>query len=204
MRERAFERIIGIDYSGAETPLDRLPELAVYCVEDHGLPQRVLPRLEKGESKNVKNWTREKIAHWLVEQLKDGKPTLVGIDHAFSFPKCYFDKYPPASANWDPSTNWDHFLDDFCQYWRTDKDDALVRDVKESEDEGKKRCGNSKWKRLTDQASGTAKSVFHFHVQGTVAHSTHAGIPWLRYIRRKLKKSEARVHFWPFDVWGSL
>jgi hypothetical protein len=41
------------------------------------------------------------------------------------------------------------------------------------------------------------KSVFHFNVPGSVAHSTHAGLPWLLRIR------EARpdVHFWPFDGW---
>jgi hypothetical protein len=31
-----------------------------------------------------------------------------------------------------------------------------------------------------------------------VAKSTHAGIPWLRFIRQRLG---ARVHFWPFDGW---
>ena len=45
----------------------------------------------------------------------------------------------------------------------------------------------------------TAKSVFHFDVQGSVAKSTHAGIPWLRYIRKQAKD---RVHFWPFDGWS--
>ena len=42
------------------------------------------------------------------------------------------------------------------------------------------------------------KAVFHFDVQGSVAKSTHAGIPWLRFIRRQLG---CRVHFWPFDGW---
>lgn len=28
--------------------------------------------------------------------------------------------------------------------------------------------------------------------------STHAGIPWLRFIRQR---SGGRVHFWPFDGW---
>jgi len=40
--------------------------------------------------------------------------------------------------------------------------------------------------------------VFHFDVQGQVAKSTHAGIPWLRFIRQRLGD---RVHFWPFDGW---
>ena len=33
---------------------------------------------------------------------------------------------------------------------------------------------------------------------GSVAKSTHAGIPWLRFIRQRLGE---RVHFWPFDGW---
>lgn len=41
--------------------------------------------------------------------------------------------------------------------------------------------------------------MFQFDVQGSVAKSTHAGIPWLRYIRQKVKD---RVHFWPFDGWS--
>jgi len=35
-------------------------------------------------------------------------------------------------------------------------------------------------------------------VQGQVAKSTHAGIPWLRFIRNQVG---SRVHFWPFDGW---
>lgn len=31
-----------------------------------------------------------------------------------------------------------------------------------------------------------------------MAKSTHAGLPWLRYLRQRLG---ARVHFWPFDGW---
>ena len=35
-------------------------------------------------------------------------------------------------------------------------------------------------------------------MQASVAKSTHAGIPWLRFIHRSLGD---RVHFWPFDGW---
>jgi len=35
-------------------------------------------------------------------------------------------------------------------------------------------------------------------VPGSVAKSTHAGLPWLRYLRQQLGD---RVHFWPFDGW---
>jgi hypothetical protein len=31
-----------------------------------------------------------------------------------------------------------------------------------------------------------------------VAKSSHAGLPWIRYIR---KQEGDRVHFWPFDGW---
>jgi hypothetical protein len=41
--------------------------------------------------------------------------------------------------------------------------------------------GNARWRRLTEERAGSAKSVFHFDVQGLVAKSTHAGIPWLRF-----------------------
>jgi hypothetical protein len=58
--------------------------------------------------------------------------------------------------------------------------------------------GNSRWRRLTEVRAGGAKSVFHFDVQGSVAKSSHAGIPWLRRVRRELG---SRVHFWPFDGW---
>lgn len=51
---------------------------------------------------------------------------------------------------------------------------------------------------MTEVRAGGAKSVFHFDVQGSVAKSTHAGIPWLRFIRQSLG---TRVHFWPFDGW---
>jgi len=51
---------------------------------------------------------------------------------------------------------------------------------------------------LTEQRAGRAKSVFHFDVQDSVTKSTHAGIPWLRFLRQRLGP---RVHFWPFDGW---
>lgn len=60
------------------------------------------------------------------------------------------------------------------------------------------RTGNARWRRVTEERTGTAKSVFHFDVPGSVAKSTHAGIPWLRFIRQHLGE---RVHFWPFDGW---
>jgi len=56
--------------------------------------------------------------------------------------------------------------------------------------------GNPSWLRLTEQWTPTAKSLFLFDVQGAVAKSTFAGLPWLRYLRQQCK-----IHFWPFAGW---
>jgi hypothetical protein len=59
--------------------------------------------------------------------------------------------------------------------------------------------GDASWFRLTERWTAGAKSVFRFDVQGAVAKSTHAGLPWLLYLR---ENCEERVHFWPFDGWS--
>jgi hypothetical protein len=81
----------------------------------------------------------------------------------------------------------------------TDEDHTYVDFVREgTHGNGAARMGNARWRRLTEERAGGAKSVFHFDVQGSVAKSTHAGIPWLRLIRQRLGPS---VHCWPFDGW---
>jgi hypothetical protein len=95
--------------------------------------------------------------------------------------------------------DWPAFLDDFQRHWPTDDDHAYVDFVREGVmGDGAARMGNARWRRLTEERAGGAKSVFHFDVQGSVAKSTHAGIPWLRFMRLQLGQ---RVHFWPFDGW---
>ncbi len=95
--------------------------------------------------------------------------------------------------------DWPAFLDDFQRHWPTDEDHTYVDFVRDgSVGNGRARTGNTRWRRLTEERAGGAKSVFHFDVQGQVAKSTHAGIPWLRFIRQRLCN---RLHFWPFDGW---
>jgi len=90
-------------------------------------------------------------------------------------------------------------LDDFQRHWPTDDDHTYVDFVREGAfGNGAARMGNARWRRLAEERAGGAKSVFHFDVQGSVAKSTHAGIPWLRFIRQRLGE---RVNFWPFDGW---
>jgi hypothetical protein len=77
----AFARYIGIDYSGAATPLSSLKGLRVYLADRATPPVEVLPPPSPRQS-----WTRGGIAEWLAERLREVMPTLVGIDHGFSMP----------------------------------------------------------------------------------------------------------------------
>ena len=184
---KAFVRTIGIDYSGAETPTASLKGLRVYLAEDDAPPVEVPP-----PPSPRRYWTRKGIAEWLVERLAEDAPTLVGIDHGFSFPLRYFETHGLMP-------DWPSFLDDFQRHWPTDEDHTYVDFVRDgAHGNGAARMGNARWRRLTEERAGGAKSVFHFDVQGSVAKSTHAGIPWLRFIRHRLGP---RVHFWPFDGW---
>ena len=183
----SFVRIIGIDYSGAQTPTASLKGLRIYIADGDAPPVEVQP-----PPSPRKYWTRKGIAEWLVERLAEDPPTLVGIDHGFSFPLRYFEVY-------HLKPDWSAFLDDFQRHWPTDDDHTYVDFIRDGvHGNGAARNGNSRWRRLTEECAGSAKSVFHFDVQGSVAKSTHAGIPWLRFIRQRLGD---RVHFWPFDGW---
>jgi hypothetical protein len=182
-----FDRYIGIDYSGAETATSSLKGLRVYLGSCERLPEEV-----PAPSGPRRYWTRRGIAEWLSLRLQESTPTLVGIDHGFSFPLRYFEVHqlPP---------DWPAFLDDFQRHWPTDEDHLYVDFVRDGVDgNGAARGGSSRWRRLTEQRTRSAKSVFHFDVPGSVAKSTHAGLPWLRYLRLQLGR---RVHFWPFDGW---
>jgi hypothetical protein len=181
----AFDRYIGVDYSGAETPSSSLRGLRMYIADRVLMPVEVPPPLGPR-----KYWTRRGIAERLVELLSEGRPTLVGIDHGFSFPIRYFRKH-------NLPLHWGTFLDDFQLHWPTDGEHIYVDFIRDGVcGNGEARKGRSTWRRITEIRTRRAKSVFHFNVQGSVAKSTHSGLPWLRYIR-----SHTDAHFWPFDGW---
>lgn len=182
-----FKRYIGIDYSGAMTPTSSLKNLRVYASNHPGPPIEVEP-----PPSPRKYWTRREVAEWLAEQLAEPQPTLVGIDHGFSFPLSYFEAHGLP-------LDWPAFLEDFQRHWPTDEDNTYVDFVRDGiAGNGKARSGNSRWRRIAELRTRTAKSVFQFDVQGSVAKSTHSGLPWLLYLRRKLA---GKIHFWPFDGW---
>lgn len=181
-----FERYIGVDYSGAETAEAGLPGLRVYDATIDKNPLEVPPTVSR-----PKHWTRKGVANWLVDQLSNGPPALVGIDHGFSFPSEYFLAY-------DLPFDWPYFLEDFQSHWPTDEPNTYVDFVRDGVcGSGAWRTGKPTWRRIVEKRC-RAKSVFHFDVQGSVAKSTHSGIPWLRFIR---KHTPSRIHFWPFDGW---
>jgi len=177
---------IGIDYSGRETPTSRTPALQVYAGFDGEEPRPISSPSSSLEL--YKNWCRKEIAEWLIEQASKNITFIAGIDHGFSFPVSYFQRYGLKS--------WPDFLDDFCQHWPTDADHTYVDFIR---DKNPSRTGSPTEFRLTEQWTSSAKSVFQFDGQGTIGKSTHAGIPWLRRIRRE---AGGRIHFWPFDGWA--
>lgn len=182
-----FERYIGIDYSGAATPESSLKGLRVYLADRTTLPIEVLP-----PPCARKYWSRRGLAAWLLERFTEEIPTLVGIDHALSFPLQYFDRHRLP-------LDWPTFLEDFQRHWPTDTQRVSVQSVRRGNmGSGQARSGNARWRRLTEARAGGAKSVFHFDVPGSVATSTHAGLPWLLFLRRQRGE---RLHVWPFDGW---
>lgn len=186
-----FERYIGIDYSGAEVATSSLKGLRVFAATPSAAPAEVLPPPPVPPNQR-RYWTRRLIAEWLAHELAGPTRSLVGIDHGFSFPLAYFHRHKLPH-------DWPAFLDDFQKHWPTDEDHLYVDFIRHGlHGNGAARTGNSKWRRIAEVRTG-AKSVFHFDVQGSVAKSTHAGLPWLRFIRNLLGDN---VHFWPFDGWN--
>ncbi|MBI5189810.1 MAG: hypothetical protein HZA22_03925 [Nitrospirae bacterium] len=177
-----FDKFIGIDYSGAKTPESRLGGLRVYMAESGSVPHEIRPL----STPQTLNWTRNELAHWLVALVSKNENVVIGIDHCFSFPKSYMERYKIGT--------WNVFLEDFQSNWPTDTPEATVEFLRANNS----RTGNPGEFRLCERWTSSAKSVFQFDVQGSVAKSSHAGIAWLHYIRRQAGQ---KIHFWPFDGW---
>ena len=183
-----FDLHIGIDYSGRETPTSRTSALQVYAAFGSEDPRRILT--PASTERTYRNWCRKEIAEWLIDQAAKNITFIAAIDHGFSFPLSYFKRYEILS--------WPQFLDDFCKHWPTDGEYTYVDTIREADGGPPDRTGRPTDLRLTEKWTSSAKSVFRFDVQGSVAKSTHAGLPWIRRIRAEVG---SEVHFWPFDGW---
>ena len=183
----AYARYLGIDYSGGENPISSLRGLRVYLALGREEPNEVKP--PPGPKRH---WTRRGLAEYLIALLRESPRTVVGIDHGFSFPLAYFNGHKIRG-------NWDAFLDHFQAHWPTHEDSVWVRDIRYGLRGLKaQRTGDSTWRRLCELRVKGAKSVFHFDCPGSVANSTHAGLPWLKLLR---SSEGVNAHFWPLDGW---
>nr|WP_320010456.1 hypothetical protein [uncultured Desulfobulbus sp.] len=181
-----YQHYIGIDYSGAQASDTGIKGLRVYAASGTTPPSEVLP-----SSPRHRFWSRRALAYWLLEQLNTNQPTIIGIDHGFSFPLQYFEAHSLEKY-------WPEFLKDFQHHWPTDLQKTSVQQIRDHQlGNGQARQGNSRWRRLVE-VRARAKSVFHFDVPGSVAKSTHAGLPWLHFLRSRVT---APLHFWPYDGW---
>ncbi len=132
----------------------------------------------------ARRFSRRALFAWLAARLRGRAPVVVGIDHCFSFPMAWLDARRLRT--------WDAFLERFCAEWPTDRETvARCRPAGAYAGEGVRL-------RLCETWTSSAKSVYQFGMSGSVASSSHAGIPWLRLLRRELGSA---VHFWPFDGW---
>ena len=182
----AFTEYIGIDYSGAQTPTASLKGLRVYMADEFAArrgvtttkPTQVLDaawhRRMAGSAAVPRHahvgWHRPRLL--VSSALFRDAWSQAGLAHVPG-------RLPAALA--------DRRRQHLCRFR-----------ARRRCGNGAARRGNARWRRLTEERAGGAKSVFHFDVQGSVAKSTHSGIPWLRFIRQQLGE---RVHFWPFDGW---
>jgi hypothetical protein len=176
-----FERYIGVDYSGAGLPTQPLSGLRIFQAEIASEPAPVAGPLKY-------QWSRKNLASWLSERCRDSTPTLIGIDHCFSFPQSFISQLQQPEI-----TSWDEVLRYADETWKS-------RTLKVA-DALRSRLLLEPWMlsalRETEKHTSSAKSVFNFTGPG-VAHSSFAGLPWLCDLRDLFR---GQVHFWPFDGW---
>lgn len=173
-----FARFIGIDYSGAKGPSDPVPGIKVFEAMEGELPREVV-------SPRGRHWSRAMLAEWLASTLQESPPALVGLDHGFAFPKLYYLRHRLQ--------DWPQFLRHFVHAMPTHQ-----LPIEELRHQHRLLSESASLLRLCEAWTAGAKSVFQFDMQGNVAKSTYAGLPWLALLRERL---EERAFFWPFDGW---
>lgn len=77
-----------------------------------------LPVAVLDEGRTHWHWSRAGIAQHLIELATSGTVFIAGIDHGFSFPLSYFERYG--------LTSWDTTLDDFQRHWPTQEPHTCV------------------------------------------------------------------------------
>jgi hypothetical protein len=182
----SFAQYIGIDYSGAGSAEDSHKGISVWAATRSSPPTEIRPNEPKGSY-----WSRRTLAAWLTNQLRESQvPILVGIDHGFSFPIEYFQRYG--------LTTWRAFLEDFRKHWPLHEPQRFVDEFRPEFGGKLTRGGAPTTLRLCEQWTSSAKSVFAFDGPGRVGKATHTGLPWLLQLKEDLGD---KVHVWPFEGW---
>ena len=176
-----FDRYIGVAYSGAKAPVSRLPALQVFAASPTTDPVRV-----PGPPAGSETWCRKDLARWCVQELSGAHRAIVGMGHAFSFPRTYMERHALRS--------WPQFLEHFGAIWPTDRDHTYVDFIRAKNPPS----GGSDEFRLCEQWVGEVPSVFQFSQHGDAGSAAHAGIAWLSYLRQQAQIVD-KMHFWPLD-----
>ena len=196
----AFDRFVGVDWSGARGP--GLPGLQVAVATAGRCPPRLVPPPD-----GRKNWTRGVFADWLVETLSGNDRVLVGLDFAFSFPRRDMDEFFPGVCDPDaPSTACDLWqrVDDLCE--ATGKDFFAGAFVEKGWYApyfllpGKRGARYEHRLRMTDEhcdqkGLGRTETVFKLVGPTQVGKGSLAGMRVLHHLRRQV----SHLCIWPFD-----
>lgn len=183
-KRMSFDYYIGIDYSGRGEPNRRTSGIQVVEMDRDGQYKRVSPDGIQGRSFS---WSRLEVYDYLRQRLSvKNEKMMIGIDYSFSFPLTYFKQ--------QNLKNWDEFLESFQALWNTKEE--TVRACRERVDG----YPNHTELRLTETFTASAKSAWNFEQKtGTVAYSTHAGLPWIYELRHSFRED---LHIWPYDGWS--
>jgi len=187
---RNFDQFIGIDWSGAKTPI--LNKSISVSVSDQG---QEAPCLIAGP------WSRQKVANWIVDLAKQDKRILIGVDCNFGFASeiiqkqigdkatvsdlwSKVDEVSKQDSNFFAGSFWSH---------NTYKDDFWT--------EGKMREGFDMPKRQTEilcaeLGFGRPESPFKLIGAKQVGKGGLAGMRMAHYLKSTLQD---KIALWPFE-----
>ena len=191
----AFDRFVGVDWSGAHDPEQRgLRGLQVAMAPAGWRP----PRLEPPPD-GRRYWTRSLFADWLVKTLSGNGCVLVGLDFAFSFPRRDMGEFFPGVPDPDaPSTAFDLWrrVDETCE----GTGDFYAGTFVEDERYAPYFQGGARYEhrlRMTDERCGQKglgrpETVFKLVGPTQVGKGSLAGMRVLHHLR-------SHLCVWPFD-----
>ena len=188
----AFNRFIGVDWSGARGP--RLPGLQVAEAQSGRSAPRLVP------CPDGKHWTRAAFVAWIVESMQMPDRVLVGFDFAFSFPR--IDRgsfFPGVSDSPENATDLWQRVECICR----DSEGFYAAPFVENTPYSAYFQGGDRYERrqrLTDRhcleaGLGRPESIFRLVGPAQVAKGSLAGMRVLRH----LSQAVAQLSIWPFE-----